>query len=141
MTQLKIKTSEGANLPQYATPGSAGLDLESFENIDIPPKSWRIVGTGLYFEIPEGHEIQIRSRSGLASKGINLMNQPGTIDSDYRGEIKVILHNNTTRKWMVNKGDRIAQAILSPVAHAEVIHVEEISETLRGEKGLGSTGA
>lgn len=140
---LKVKTTEGARPPKYATPGSSGLDLESNESITIPPKAWRVIPTGLYFEIPVGYEMQIRSRSSLANKGLTVMNQPGTGDSDYRGEMKVILQNHTTKPWHVARGDRVAQAIIAPVARVEVVEVAELddlSTTERGVGGMGSTG-
>jgi len=137
---LRVKVSEGAKPPRYATEGASGLDLEANRTKVILPGSWRLIPTGLFFEVPKGFELQIRSRSGLASKGVTVMNQPGTVDSDYRGELLVILHNNTPHPWRVNRGDRIAQAVLSPVARALVVGVQELSETARGMKGLGSTG-
>jgi dUTP pyrophosphatase len=127
-------------MPKYPTNCSVGFDLAANEDVEIPPKSWRIIGTGLYFEIPVNYEVQIRARSGLASKGINLMNQPGTVDQDYRGEIRVILHNNNTKPWKVSRGNRIAQAVVSPVLHAIMIDSETLTPTERGEGGLGSTG-
>ena len=140
MTELRVLTLNGTPLPEYATSGSVGLDLRAAEHITIPPKEWKIISTGLKFEVPENHEVQIRSRSGLAFKGITVMNQPGTIDTDFRGEIRVILHNNNPSPWVVYKGDRIAQAVVSPVTHVEVRAVSDISVTSRGESGLGSTG-
>ena len=137
---VKVKLENGARIPRYATSGSAGLDLTANETIIIPPKSWRAISTGVFFEVPEGYELQIRSRSGLASKGVNVINQPGTIDSDYRGEIKAILHNHNTKAWQITRGDRIAQAVLSDAPRAELVVVSELSETARGEKGFGSTG-
>jgi len=128
-------------LPKYAKQGDAGMDICAAEDIHISPFNWTAVSTGLYVEIPEGYEIQIRSRSGLAYKhGIQVLNSPGTIDSGYRGEIKVILKNNDHRTYNVSKGDRIAQMVVAPVTTATLTEVAEISETERGEGGLGSTG-
>ena len=128
-------------LPKYAKQGDAGMDICAAEDIHISPFNWTAVSTGLYVEIPEGYEIQIRSRSGLAYKhGIQVLNSPGTIDSGYRGEIKVILKNNDHRTYNVSKGDRIAQMVIAPVTTATLTEVAEISETERGEGGLGSTG-
>ena len=128
-------------LPKYAKQGDAGMDICAAEDIHISPFNWVAVSTGLYVEIPEGYEIQIRSRSGLAYKhGIQVLNSPGTIDSGYRGEIKVILKNNDHRTYNVSKGDRIAQMVVAPVTTATLTEVAEISETERGEGGLGSTG-
>lgn len=138
--QLKVKRLVGVPMPEYATEGSVGFDLASNEDIEIPPKSWRIIGTGLFFEIPEGYEVQIRSRSGFASRGITVMNQPGTVDTDYRGEIRVILHNNNTKPWNVKQRNRIAQAVVAPILRAIMLNVETLTPTGRGEKGLGSSG-
>ena len=100
-----------------------------------------IIPTGIYLEIPDGYECQIRSRSGLAAKhGLNVMNSPGTIDSGYRGEIKVILHNHHFQSYDVKKGDRVAQMVFAPVTIAEFVNVEELTNSERGEGGLGSTG-
>lgn len=138
--QLLVKRHPGVPMPEYATEGSVGFDLASNEDMEIPPKSWRIIGTGLFFEIPESYEVQIRSRSGFASRGITVMNQPGTVDTDYRGEIKVILHNNNTKPWNVKQGNRIAQAVVVPILRAIMVNVETLTPTERGEKGLGSSG-
>lgn len=140
MIRVNIKALPGVELPKYATEGAVGFDLAANEELSLKPKAWKIVSTGLFIEVPEGYELQIRSRSGLANTGIIVMNQPGTIDPDYRGEVKVILFNSTTKIWKVHIGNRIAQGVLSPVVRANFIEVKEVSLTVRGEKGLGSTG-
>jgi len=128
-------------LPKYARHGDAGMDICAAEDDMISPFNWTAVSTGLYVEIPEGYEIQIRSRSGLAFKyGVAVLNSPGTIDSGYRGEIKVILKNNDYRRYNIKKGERIAQMVVAPVTNATFIEVAELSDTERGEGGLGSTG-
>tara|TARA_Y100000996_G_C22502111_1_gene634869 strand:+ start:88 stop:525 length:438 start_codon:yes stop_codon:yes gene_type:complete len=131
------------NLPEYKTSGSSGMDLMAFiENkITILPKTSQIVPTGLAIAIPEDCEVQIRPRSGLAAKfGISVLNTPGTIDSDYRGEIKVILYNHSNKSFDVNNSDRIAQMILVPILKMEFDEVNELPGTFRGSGGFGSTG-
>ena len=130
-------------LPSYQTAGSSGLDLmAACENeIVLNPGERTLVPTGISFSLPEGYEAQIRPRSGLAIKnGVTLLNTPGTIDSDYRGEIMVILHNRTASDCTIARGDRIAQGILLPVSQAAFEEVTELSETQRGSSGFGSTG-
>jgi dUTP pyrophosphatase len=128
-------------LPCYARQGDAGMDICAAEDKHISPFNWTTISTGLYLEIPEGYEVQIRSRSGLAAKyGIQVLNSPGTIDSGYRGEIKVILKNNDHIKYNVKKGDRIAQMVVAPITTATLTEVAELSDSERGEGGLGSTG-
>jgi len=128
-------------LPKYARDGDAGMDICAAEDEHISPFSWKAISTGLYVEIPDGYEIQIRSRSGLAFKhGIVVLNSPGTIDSGYRGEIKVILKNHDHHRYNINKGERIAQMVVSEFTKASLTEVAELSETERGEGGLGSTG-
>lgn len=127
--------------PQYATPGSAGCDLISTEEIALAPGKWAAVGTGLHLEIPRGYVGLVCPRSGLAIKhGISVLNSPGVIDSDYRGEVKVILINHGPLRYTIKKGDRIAQLVFSPFAHVEMRHFEQLSSTSRGEGGFGSTG-
>lgn len=131
------------SLPEYATEGSSGLDLRAAVDGDviIPARSYAVIPTNLKVEIPHGYEIQVRPRSGLAAKhGIGLLNSPGTIDSDYRGEIKVILFNFSNEDYVVKRGDRIAQIVLSKVYKAEFIEVEDLNESQRGEGGFGHTG-
>lgn len=141
---LKLKRlshGEGLPLPKYATDGSAAMDICAANDAIIPEYDTRIVSTGFAVEVPDGWELQIRSRSGLAANhGVSVLNSPGTIDSDYRGEIKVILHNAAYDDFIVNRGDRIAQIILKPAPKFIVSEVDELSSTMRGDGGLGSTG-
>jgi len=128
-------------LPKYARQGDAGMDICAAEDDFLAPFNWKAVSTGLFVEIPEGYEIQIRSRSGLAFKyGVSVLNSPGTIDSGYRGEIKVILKNSDHRRYNIQKGERIAQMVVAPVTAAFLTEVSELSDSERGEGGLGSTG-
>ena len=128
-------------LPKYARDGDAGMDICAAEDDFLAPFNWKAISTGLYVEIPEGYEIQIRSRSGLAFKyGVSVLNSPGTIDSGYRGEIKVILKNSDHRRYEIKKGERIAQMVVSEFTKASLTEVAELSDTERGEGGLGSTG-
>ena len=140
--KLKIKKLKNeAQIPSYQTKEAAGFDLHSIEDAVLKPGERKLIGTGLAFEIEYGYEVQIRPRSGLAYKhGITVLNTPGTIDSDYRGEIKVLLINHSNDAFEIKKGDRIAQAVVAPVIQAEIVEVEELSETKRGEGGFGSTG-
>ena len=115
--------------------------MHSIENIILKPGERKLIRTGIAFEIEYGYEIQIRPRSGLAFKyGITVLNTPGTIDSDYRGEIKVLLINHSNQSFEIKKGDRIAQAIVTPIIQAKIVEVKELSNTKRGNKGFGSTG-
>ena len=140
---LKCKILDGAILPSYKTSGSAGADICAFLD---EPKILKVgerfaVPTGLSFEIPEGYEIQIRPRSGLAlNNGVTLLNAPGTIDSDYRGEVKVILINLGDKYFEINNGDRIAQMVVAPVVQCKFEITNELSSTERGSGGFGSTG-
>lgn len=128
-------------LPDYATPQSSGMDLRAAESLLLLPGQIATVGTGLHIELPEGCEAQIRPRSGLALKhGISLPNAPGTIDADYRGEIRVILINMSHESFQIQPGDRIAQMVIVPVLKAELIESEELGSSSRGEGGFGSTG-
>lgn len=128
-------------LPCYAKPGDAGMDICAAEDITLPAFCWKAISTGIYMQLPEGYECQIRSRSGLAAKhGIQVLNSPGTIDSGYRGEVKVILKNNAYAPYDIKKGDRIAQMVFAPVTTATITEVAELSDSVRGEGGLGSTG-
>ena len=138
---IKFKLAEGAALPEYKTTGAAGADICSNEDCSIDPNNWKMVSTGVFPEIPENFEIQVRSRSGLAAKnGVFVLNSPGTVDSDYRGEIKVILANMSDKPFVIRKGDRIAQLVVSPVQQANFEIVSDISETERSAGGFGSTG-
>ena len=131
----------GLDLPAYATSGAAGMDVLSAEDVTIEPGGRHAVATGLAVAIPPGFEIQVRPRSGLALKhGITVPNTPGTIDSDYRGEVKVILINLGHEPFEVRRGDRVAQLVLAPVTQATWLAVDELDETARGEGGFGSTG-
>jgi dUTP pyrophosphatase len=117
------------------------MDLLSNESMTLQPLERKLIGTGLYLELPSGYEAQIRPRSGLAYKhGITVLNSPATIDADYRGEVKVLLFNCSNEKFKVNKGDRIAQMVIAAYCKAELVLVEELESTLRGEGGFGSTG-
>lgn len=132
---------EGLELPAYATDGAAGMDVLAAEDVTLAPGARHAVATGLALAIPPGYEIQVRPRSGLALKhGISVPNTPGTIDSDYRGELKVILINHGADAFDIRRGDRIAQLVLGPVVRASWLKVEELDETQRGEGGFGSTG-
>lgn len=131
----------GLDLPRYATAGAAGMDVVSAEDATIAPGGRHAVATGLAVAIPAGFEIQVRPRSGLALKhGISVPNAPGTIDSDYRGELKVILINLGREPFAIQRGDRVAQLVLAPVTRAGWVEVAELDETERGEGGFGSTG-
>jgi dUTP pyrophosphatase len=127
-------------LPAYQTEGAAGMDVRSSESVTVGKGETAMVRTGLYMAIPENFEVQVRSRSGMASKGIFVTNSPGTIDSDYRGEIKVLLSNHSTFDFEVRPGDRIAQLVLAPVYRIEFEQVDELPPTVRGNGGYGSTG-
>jgi dUTP pyrophosphatase len=132
---------EGLELPEYATEGAAGMDVLAAEDVTLLPGARHAVATGLALAIPPGYEIQVRPRSGLALKhGISVPNSPGPIDSDYRGELKVILFNHGADAFSIRRGDRIAQLVLAPVVRASWLKVDELDETSRGEGGFGSTG-
>ena len=140
---LVKKLNPKAELPKYKTEGSSGMDLMALieKPIKIKPQSSVLISTGLSIAIPEDTEVQIRPRSGLAAtSSISVLNTPGTIDSDYRGEIKIILFNHGKEEFTVNNRDRIAQMILMPVLKAEFEEVEELPKTIRGSGGFGSTG-
>ena len=144
MIKILIKRlSKEVSLPKYETSGSSGMDLSANidTNINIDPGKTAVVPTGLAISIPKGFEVQIRPRSGLAAKQkISVLNTPGTIDADYRGEIKVILINLGQDSFKVEKGFRIAQMVVCPVVQAQLKEVNDLSETERGESGFGSTG-
>lgn len=128
-------------LPAYATVGAAGMDVVSAEDVTIAPGARHAVACGFAVAIPEGYEIQVRPRSGLALKhGITVPNTPGTIDSDYRGELKVILINHGAEDFAIARGDRVAQLVLAPVTQARWTEVDDLDETARGAGGFGSTG-
>ena len=137
------KLNSKVQLPKYKTDGSSGMDLMAFlENpVNLKPQESELIPTGITIAIPEDTEIQIRPRSGLAAKSnISVLNTPGTIDSDYRGEIKIILFNHSKENFAINNNDRIAQMILVPIVKAEFEEVENLPKTLRGSGGFGSTG-
>jgi len=144
MTEILIKRlSDKVVLPKYETEGSSGLDLAAHinESVEIKPGSTAIIPTGLSVSIPKNFEIQIRPRSGLAAKNqISVLNSPGTIDSDYRGELKVILINLSGKNFLVENGARIAQMVLCPVVKANLKEVKTLKDTKRGSGGFGSTG-
>jgi len=140
---LVKKLHPKVQLPSYKTQGSSGMDLMAFidSSINISPNSSAIVPTGISIAIPNDVEIQIRPRSGLAAKSnISILNTPGTIDSDYRGEIKIILFNHGSKEFIVNNNDRIAQMILMPILKVDFEEADNLPETLRGSGGFGSTG-
>jgi dUTP pyrophosphatase len=137
----RLPHGEGLELPTYATAGAAGMDVLSAEDVTLAPGARHAVATGLSVAIPPGYEIQVRPRSGLALKhGISVPNTPGTIDSDYRGELKVILINHGAEPFAIHRGDRIAQLVLAPVTIAKWDEVVELDDTERGAGGFGSTG-
>lgn len=141
--KVKVVNSSAFALPEYQTPLSAGLDIRAniSQSITLSPLERAMVPTGLYVELPEGYEMQIRPRSGLAAKhGITVLNSPGTIDADYRGEIKVILVNLSNIPFTIEPGERIAQMIVARYEQVEWQAVESLSETERGAGGFGSTG-
>ena len=144
MVKIQIKRlNPKVKIPSYKTDGSSGMDLMAFlkDPITIKPKSSELISTGISVAIPEDTEIQIRPRSGLAAKSnISVLNTPGTIDSDYRGELKIILYNHGADDFVVNNGDRIAQMVLMPVLKASFEEVENLPNTIRGTGGFGSTG-
>ena len=144
MVKILVKRlNSKVQLPKYKTDGSSGMDLMAFldKPISILPKKSELIPTGLSIAIPNNTEIQIRPRSGLAAKNnISVLNTPGTIDSDYRGEIKVILYNHGDKEFIVNSEDRIAQMVLTPIIKASLEEVNDLPETIRGEGGFGSTG-
>ena len=138
--EIPVVLLEGASLPEYATEGAAGMDLRATEGVTLAPGERAAVPTGLRLEIPEGYEGQVRPRSGLALQhGLGMVNSPGTIDSDYRGELKVILLNLGSAPYAITKGDRIAQMIIARYEGVEIVE-GELSETLRGAGGFGSSG-
>jgi dUTP pyrophosphatase len=137
----RLPHGEGLDLPAYATEGAAGMDVVSAEDVTIQPGARHPVATGLALAIPAGYEIQVRPRSGLAIRhGITVPNTPGTIDSDYRGELKVLLINHGSEPFAIARGDRVAQLVLAPVVQASWREVEELDATARGAGGFGSTG-
>ena len=138
---LRLAHGEGLALPAYETKHAAGMDLRAAEDAILPPGGRALIATGFAIALPEGFEAQVRPRSGLAAKhGVTLLNSPGTIDADYRGEIKVILINHGEAAFAVKRGDRIAQMIVAPVTRVVLKESRELSGTGRGQGGFGSTG-
>ena len=143
LKKIKIVNKSDNDLPQYETAGSAGMDLRAMltEPVIIKPLQRALIPTGLYIELPEGYEAQIRPRSGLAfKKGLSILNAPGTIDSDYRGEIKVLLINLSNETSVVNTGERIAQMVIAKYERVGLDEVDSLSDTERGAGGFGHTG-
>jgi dUTP pyrophosphatase len=141
--EIKIVNTSGNAVPEYATEGAAGMDLRAWlpQPLVLEPMEREMIPTGLFFEIPEGYEVQVRPRSGMAIKhGITCLNSPGTVDSDYRGEIKIILINLSTEPHTINSGDRIAQMVVAKVEKAVFQTVDQLQSTTRGKGGFGHTG-
>ncbi|MGE4322220.1 MAG: dUTP diphosphatase [Sphingobium sp.] len=137
----RLPHGHGLPLPAYATAHAAGMDVVSAEDVTVPPGGRHAVATGFAIAIPDGYEVQVRPRSGLALKhGISLPNTPGTIDADYRGELKIILINLGEEAFAIARGDRIAQLVAAPVQMARFAEVSELDDTVRGSGGFGSTG-
>ncbi|WP_062230567.1 dUTP diphosphatase [Aureimonas sp. N4] len=139
----RLPHAEGLELPAYASAGAAGADLRAAvsEDLTIPPLGRALVPSGLVFDIPEGFEIQVRPRSGLAARhGVTVLNAPGTVDCDYRGEVMAILVNLSAEPFTVTRGERIAQLVVAPALQARFAEVESVGETARGAGGFGSTG-
>ena len=137
------KLNPSVQLPSYKTGGASGMDLMAFieKPINLEPGKSCLVPTGLSVAFPEEYEIQIRPRSGLAAKNnISVLNTPGTIDSDYRGEIKIILFNHGSKKFLINNNDRVAQMVLTPIIKMKLVETNELPESIRGKGGFGSTG-
>jgi dUTP pyrophosphatase len=142
---LRLPHGAGLPLPSYQSKHAAGLDLVAAvpreAPVKLPPGARALVPTGFALELPQGYEAQVRPRSGLALKaGVTLLNSPGTIDADYRGEVMVIMINHGVEPFLVQRGDRIAQLVVAPVSHVEIVAVEALAETERGQGGFGSTG-
>lgn len=138
---LRLPHGAGLPLPAYASAGAAGMDVVAAEDVELPPGGRHAVATGFAMAVPEGYEVQVRPRSGLALRhGVTCLNTPGTVDSDYRGEVKVILANLGFEPFRVTRGERIAQLVPSPVTRAALEEAEGLDETVRGAGGFGSTG-
>ena len=138
---MLLPHGQGLELPAYATSGAAGLDLRAAEAVVLKPSARYLMPTGIAIALPLGHEAQVRPRSGLAVKhGVTVLNAPGTIDEDYRGEIKVPLINHGTDDFIIKRGDRIAQLVIAPVTKARLVEVSSLDETMRGASGFGSSG-
>jgi dUTP pyrophosphatase len=142
---LRLPHGAGLPLPSYQSKHAAGLDLVAAvpreQPVKLPPGARALIPTGFALELPQGYEAQVRPRSGLALKaGVTLLNSPGTIDADYRGEVMVIMINHSVEPFLVQRGDRIAQLVVAPVSHVEIVAVEALAGTERGQGGFGSTG-
>jgi dUTP pyrophosphatase len=142
---LRLPHGAGLPLPSYKSKHAAGLDLVAAvpreQPVKLPLGARALIPTGFALELPQGYEAQVRPRSGLALKaGVTLLNSPGTIDADYRGEVMVIMINHGVEPFLVQRGDRIAQLVVAPVSHVEIVAVEALAETERGQGGFGSTG-
>jgi len=136
----RLANGEGLDFPSYASGDAAGMDLRAAEDVVVKGGQWALIATGFAIALPPGYEAQLRPRSGLAAKhGVTLLNSPGTIDADYRGEIKVILINHGTEDFAVNRGERIAQMVVAPVIRARWQECASLGGTARGESGFGST--
>ena len=140
--KIKIqKINNDAVIPHYVHRGDAGMDLYSVEEVILAAGERKLIGTGLKFEIPMGFELQVRPKSGLAANfGVTVLNTPGTVDSGYRGEVKVILYNSSKNDYQVKRGEKIAQAVIAKYEEAEIEEATELGETSRGDGGFGSTG-
>lgn len=140
--KMKIKKlNEEAIIPQYQSRGAAGFDFHALNALSLKPGERGIIQTGLAVALEIGYELQVRPRSGLAFKhGISIVNSPGTVDSDYRGEVKIVLINHGSKLFEVAKGDRVAQGVIKEVVQARIVEVDELDSTQRGEAGFGSTG-
>jgi dUTP pyrophosphatase len=139
--KVRVRIEPGARQPEYQTAGAAGMDIAAAEKVVIRPGRFASVGTGVLLEIPRGMEVQVRPRSGLALKhGIGILNSPGTIDSDYRGEVRVILFNFSRRRFVINPGDRIAQLVFARVNRVRLVKSAKLARTRRGAGGFGHTG-
>jgi dUTP pyrophosphatase len=138
---VRIRIESGARKPEYQSAGAAGMDVVAAEKKLLPAGRFAAVGTGIFLEIPRGMEVQVRPRSGLALKnGIGILNSPGTIDSDYRGEVRVILFNFSRKSFVVNPGDRIAQLVFARVSRVRLVKSAKLADTRRGTGGFGHTG-
>lgn len=135
-----VKLSPDAIVPEYMSSGASGLDVSSLISINIQPATWEVVPTGLAFKVPRDYEIQVRSRGGFASSGLIVLNQPGTLDSDYTGELIVLLLNVSKFPHYISIGDRIAQIVVCPVVRADLVLVNKLPITIRGDRSFGSTG-
>lgn len=138
---MRLPGGEGLPLPAYATAGAAGMDVVAAEDVTLPPGGRHAVASGFALAVPDGYEVQVRPRSGLALRhGVTCLNSPGTVDSDYRGEVKVVLANLGSEPFQVRRGERIAQLVPAPVLRAELVEVDALDPTERGAGGFGSTG-